>query len=105
IRFAAQRAIQPWRRHLEPLVVDVLDHEQVRQLMAHPLAVVYPDALGRIDEGPEQSAVGELAVDQLVSQAADGAPDCFDESRFDREHASNSDNETGAEQPSIRGSW
>jgi hypothetical protein len=45
VRLLAQRAIEPGRRHLEPLEVDVLDGEQPGELAGDPRAVLDADAL------------------------------------------------------------
>ena len=44
-----ERPIEPRRRHLQPVVVDVLDREHAAQMVAHPGAVLDVDAARLVD--------------------------------------------------------
>ena len=63
---------------IEAVVVDVLDLEDPRQLVAHRGAVVHRDAVRRIDEHPHQPSAGRsLEIDQLIAEAFRGLFDQF----------------------------
>ena len=69
VRRLLQRPVEPRRAHLEPLVVDVLDREQPRQVTAHARAILDVDAFRLVDEHADLTALRrQLDVDQLEAQ-------------------------------------
>ena len=77
-----QGAIQPRRRHLQPLVGATLDFQHVLQLARHALAVLDIDELAAthrhrsrrqfVDVDPQQTFRRALDVDQVVAQPRHG---------------------------------
>jgi hypothetical protein len=73
VAHSLQRPVDTWRRHFEPLVIGILDRQQVRQLTADPLAVLKSDARRPIERHPQQAATGPLDIDKLVAEPLDRA--------------------------------
>ena len=74
----AHRAIEPRRRDLEPFVVDVLDRQHMRQLMADGGAVFDGDraffgrvGCGKVDIHAQDPALAPFHIDEFVAQASD----------------------------------
>lgn len=59
IGYFLERAIEPRRRHLEPVVIDVFHFEHVCQLMADPFAVIdVHRSFAAIDEDAQKACAG-----------------------------------------------
>ena len=72
VREFLQRAVETGRRDFQPLVVDVLDRQNVLQLTRDLLAILDRDARGLIDVHGQHPAPGAFEVDKLVTEPGHG---------------------------------
>src|SRR5206468_1647650 len=64
-----ERPVQPRRRYLESVEIDVLDGEEPRQMIRNPGAILDVDAFRLVDEHADELASGRhVDVDQLIAQ-------------------------------------
>ena len=65
-----ERPIKPRRGNFQPVVVDVLDREQPRQLVADRSAILYRDAIGAVNENSQQACARTgLDIHKFVAQS------------------------------------
>src|SRR6185437_288406 len=64
-----ERAVQPGRGHLQPLVVHAFHREEPGEVVAHQGAIVDRHPARRVDEDPQQARARRLEIDELVAQA------------------------------------
>src|SRR6266704_15915 len=75
-----ERTVESGRRHLEAVVIDSLDGEKPRQMVADGRAIVDADARRRIDEDAQQASPRtRLEIDEFVTQSLHRLFDQFDQ--------------------------
>ena len=68
VRFFLQRTIQAGRGNFQTLVVNIFDHEQTRQVIAHANAIFYGNAARFIHKHAETTPGGHFKIYKLIPQ-------------------------------------